>query len=650
MSRGSASGRSIRPLEDLFHAGIAGNLSDGELLGRFLRCRDDVGEAAFAALVERHGPMVRRVCREELDDSHAAEDALQATFLILARRAGTIRKRPSVSSWLFGVARRTAARIRMEEARRRRYESRSAERSSALIAARQEPADPDPYPELHAEIERLPENERLPVVLCYFEGLSHEQAASRLRWPVGTVKTRLSRARDRLRSRLERRGRPLLLVLPATTFRPGSPVELPEHLVHTIARAACRYATTGIPGGLASSTVLALTQGVMKTMLIDKLKSAVVMSGMFLLGFGVLFAAQHVAGKGRDGRPDAAIGETSDTPSTLRLPGTTDYDPATVHTVRLEFDGRVEKVLVNLGSIVKRGDPLLEVHSTDLAAARSDYELAVSQWVHDKKVYDYKRPMGENYMIPTKEQIEVGNNEMQSRLKMRLAKDKLLIYGLTEAEIENSKDERGAQKARMTLRSRFDGVVIKRDVVPGNYYDRKDTLLTIARLDHLWVIASVQEQDFPRIKLGQDLTVIFPFANRRLKAKVDYIDPRVEPETHTVKLRATIPNPEGQYKAGAYVRVELQTVAHHDGNDQPRGAGEQPGGATMNDRLSALERKLDRLIGENEERSSGTRIIERLDALEHKVDQLFNARKREIALRGVAPRHRFCLAPKTSPR
>ena len=81
--------------------------------------------------------------------------------------------------WLFGVARRPAARIRMEEARRRRYESRSAERASALIAARQRPADPDPYPELHAEIERLPEDYRLPVLLCYFEGLSHEQAASR---------------------------------------------------------------------------------------------------------------------------------------------------------------------------------------------------------------------------------------------------------------------------------------------------------------------------------------------------------------------------------------------------------------------------------------------------------------------------------------
>jgi RNA polymerase sigma factor (sigma-70 family) len=220
MSRESASSRPVRPLEDLLRAGTAGDLSDGELLDRFLRDRDAVGEAAFAALVDRHGPMVLRVCREALNDFNAAEDALQATFLVLARQAGTIRKRTSMSSWLFGVARRAASRIRMEEARRRRYESRAAERSSALIAAREEPADPDPYPDLHAEIERLPESYRLPVVLCYFEGLSHEQAASRLRWPVGTVKTRLTRARERLRSRLERRGRPFLLLL-RRPVRPG---------------------------------------------------------------------------------------------------------------------------------------------------------------------------------------------------------------------------------------------------------------------------------------------------------------------------------------------------------------------------------------------------------------------------------------------
>jgi RNA polymerase sigma factor (sigma-70 family) len=630
MSEGSASSRRLRPLEDLFRAGTVGDLSDGELLDRFLHDRDAVGEAAFVALVERHGPMVLRVCRETLNDLHAAEDAVQATFLVLARQAGTIRKRTSVSSWLFGVARRTAARIRMEEARRRRYESRSAERSSAPIAAWREPGDPDPYPELHAEIKRLPENERLPVVLCYFEGLSHEQAASRLRWPVGTVKTRLTRARERLRSRLERRGRPFLLVTPTGPLGPGIPAELPERLVQTIARAACRYAMGGIPGGAVSSAVLAVTQGVMRTMMINELRTAAVVSGLALLGLGALVAAQQATGKGRAGQSDATVAETNFAPSTLRLQGTTDYDPATVTTVRLPFDSRVDKVLVDLGSRVKRGDALLEVYSTDLAAAKSDYEVAVSQWKHDTRVHDYKKPLIENNSLPRRELIEIEDSLAQSRLKMRLAKDKLLVYGLTEKEIDDAvfvQPEDGVQKARMTLRSRVDGVVIKRDVVEGNFYDSKDTLLTIAWLDHLWVRASVHEQDAPRVKLGQDLSVIFPFSKGRLTAKVQYIDPRVDPETHSVKLRATIPNPDGRYKSGAYVRVELETEEQHDGVNQPRVAGEEPLGATTNDRLSALERKLDRLLGDNEERSSNAKILERLDNLERKLDQLLHAQK-----------------------
>ena len=243
MDSGSVSRLRSRQLEDLFHTGIAGDLTDGDLLDRFLRCRDSVGEAAFTALVERHGPMVLRVCRHVLSDHHSAQDAVQATFLVLARKAGTIRMRRSVASWLFGVARRASARIRKEEARRHRYELRSFERSSALMSARQELSDPDPHPELHAEIQRLPEKYRVPIVLCYFEGLTHEQVANRLCWPLGTVKIRLSRARERLRSRLERRGRARQFLFPANPLRPQNYTALPEHLVSAIAQAACRSMT-----------------------------------------------------------------------------------------------------------------------------------------------------------------------------------------------------------------------------------------------------------------------------------------------------------------------------------------------------------------------------------------------------------------------
>jgi polysaccharide export outer membrane protein len=169
----SGPGKLIAQVQVLFTTGTTLGLSDRDLLERFLHHGRESGEAAFTALVERHGPMVLRVCNQALGDPHAAEDAFQATFLVLSRRAGSIRRHDSVASWLFGVASRAAAQIRLAEARRRRYERRG-----AIARAERETEGPDlsgPWPELHAEIALLPPNYRVPIVLCYFEGLTHEQ-------------------------------------------------------------------------------------------------------------------------------------------------------------------------------------------------------------------------------------------------------------------------------------------------------------------------------------------------------------------------------------------------------------------------------------------------------------------------------------------
>ncbi len=435
MPKGSVSRLRLRQLEDLFQGGIAGDRSDGELLDQFLRCRDSVGHAAFRALVERHGPMVFRVCRRALNDHHAAQDALQATFLVLARHAGTIRNRDSVSSWLFGVARRAAARLRMEKARQECFESCAAERSLPLTPAQHESAASDSYPELHEEIARLPEKYRLPILLCYFEGLTHEQAATLLRWPVGTVKIRLSRARDRLRAQLEKTGHsPLPLLL--NEFRPGSVGELPEHVVQTISRSVCRYATTGIGGELVSSTVIKLTQGVMKSMLMHKLRlTAVVLPGLILVGFGAVVAAQRARDEGAAGEVLAATGGRDDSPSTLQLAGMTELVPDMIVKIRPRFDCRVDRVLVGLGQTVKKGDPLVEIFSGDLAEARNSYEAAASQWARDK-------------------------NSAAARLKAAHAREQLLVYGLSDAEIDSGRKGDGVEKATMILRSHSEGVVI----------------------------------------------------------------------------------------------------------------------------------------------------------------------------------------------
>jgi RNA polymerase sigma factor (sigma-70 family) len=181
-------------------AGVEGML-DEQLLERFIARRE---EAAFEALVVRHGPRVLGVCRQVLGDSEDTHDAFQATFLVLVRKAGAIRKRGSLGPWLYGVARRIAVRAKVRDLRRREQERRfldmPVERTNSEIDQR------ELRPVLDEEMSRLPEKYRLPVMLCYLQGMTNEEAAKRLKCPPGTLKGRLSRAREILRERLARRG------------------------------------------------------------------------------------------------------------------------------------------------------------------------------------------------------------------------------------------------------------------------------------------------------------------------------------------------------------------------------------------------------------------------------------------------------------
>jgi len=247
--------------------------------------------------------------------------------------------------------------------------------------------------------------------------------------------------------------------------------------------------------------------------------------------------------------------EAQTEPTVLRLAGMTDYDPSTLTIVRTQFDSRVDNVLVDLGHVVKKGDPLLELFSNTLAEAKSAFETALNQHAHDKKVLDYKKPLAESNTLPRKELIEIENDEANSLLAMKLARDKLQVYGLSDAEIDGAKREDGVRKARMTLRAVADGIVIKRGVVRGNLIDPKDDLLTIAPLDHLWVRGSVSEMDADKVQIGQALNVVFPYSQHQVKAKVEYIDQAIDPDSRAGKFRTSISNPGRALKSGAYVRV-----------------------------------------------------------------------------------------------
>jgi RNA polymerase sigma factor (sigma-70 family) len=226
------------------HQGRGREPDDGELLDRILGVDQPASEAAFQAVLLRHGPMVLGVCRQVLGRAHDAEDAFQATFLILFRRAGSIRDKKALRSWLYEVAFRTALRARTRAARHRACEKEAAAMSAGL--QRLDPERDDLAPVLHEEIHRLPASYRAAVVLCYLEGRTNEEAAALLRCPVGTVKGRLSRAREVLRDRLTRRG----LALTAALLM----ARLPHH----------RSAAEPVPPVLAEATVrgvLAVARG-----------------------------------------------------------------------------------------------------------------------------------------------------------------------------------------------------------------------------------------------------------------------------------------------------------------------------------------------------------------------------------------------------
>src|SRR5215469_9886075 len=203
----------------------AGGLSDGALLERFTARGE---EAAFEALLQRHGPMVLGVCRRVLGDVHEAEDAFQATFLVLVRSARSVGKAGSVGSWLHGVAHRTALKARAARAARRRHERRV-----AVMASKADGADvawAELRQVLDEEVGRLPEACRGPFVLCYLEGKTYDEAARLLGCPKGTVSTRLTRARELLRARLTRRGLALSAGLLATALCQGAAPAVPPAL------------------------------------------------------------------------------------------------------------------------------------------------------------------------------------------------------------------------------------------------------------------------------------------------------------------------------------------------------------------------------------------------------------------------------------
>jgi RNA polymerase sigma factor (sigma-70 family) len=314
----------LADIQRLFTDGTVTGLRESQLLEQYLARGD---EAAFEAILRRHGPMVLGVCRRTLSDPHDVEDAFQATFLVLVTEADSIRDRDVLGTWLYRVARRIAVRARIDARRRRAHERKGAEGKARMDSrvGREESAELRAI--IDEELGRLTDKYRSPLILCDLEGQTHEQAAVQLRCPVGTVKSRLSRARAKLRSRLVRRGLDPAPAFLAASLASDPIVAVPADLLRSTVGAATQLvAGRVIAAGAVSAGVAALVQDTLRSITMITLKvaaAALTAAGVVAVGAGVF--ARQAPGV----QPAKGIAEIKKARSVERvsLKGRLDFDP-----------------------------------------------------------------------------------------------------------------------------------------------------------------------------------------------------------------------------------------------------------------------------------------------------------------------------------
>jgi RNA polymerase sigma factor (sigma-70 family) len=423
-------GAVVRQLRTLFHVGAIGELTDGQLLERFATSRGEAAELAFAVLLERHGPMVLRVCRGVLADAHDTQDAFQATFLVLVQKARGLWVQDSLGPWLHQVAYRTASCARSAAARRRRHEA-----TAAVVAARETPAEPDTElgRVLHEVIEGLPERYRAPLVLCDLEGRSHDQAARHLGWPVGTVKSRLSRGRQRLRDRLVRRGLAPSAGLLGMPRLDQANASVPTALAGSTASAAVQLATGGtiVPG-----SAVFLAQGVLRSMsLIQCLKIASVVLVLGAAAGGV----DLLAGRGTAGAEPQAEGNikpaggngvsaTAVKPGRLRVTVTERGLLAASRNEDVFCPPGGNNTIISIlpeGTRVKKGQLVCELDSSGLRdqlrnvsvaalGARAGYENArLTREVAEIAVVEYAQGVYKSELASLKDEVTAAESAVQ---------------------------------------------------------------------------------------------------------------------------------------------------------------------------------------------------------------------------------------------
>ena len=524
-------------------------LADPELLACFVSRRE---EAAFAALVRRHGPMVWGLCLRILRNEQDAEDAFQATFLVFSKMANSLRPQKSLAGWLYSVAYRTAQKVRLDAARQRKREG---------LATMAKIADPlaqitlqETHELLDRELTRLPDKFRVPLVLCYLEGLTRDEAAHRLNWPVSLLKSRLEQGRERLRARLASRGLALSGILVASAIFEGTAsAAVPSVLLSSTVNAGAAVAGGGAAISLVLPRVTALTERMVMAMFITKVKTAAL--GLLLLGvlsLGTGLYTQRVLAERQDvtevpalerSRGDrvrlpsqmlAKLGiqavevkrRSTPAPRVLQLPASLALDPQSLFRVSSRFapfkvleigrpDGQDRPL--RSGDSVRKRQVLAVLSSDSVSQTKHNLLNALAQLKLDEAILEGTEAAAK--AVPEVNRLNARRNVEADQSAVACILNILRAWEIPEDEIVAVRQEvreasaKGKpntgdvsksvleQWAKFTLRSPKDGTIVERNISQHEVVvDGSINLFQIANLDQLMVLANVSAADLPKLQ------------------------------------------------------------------------------------------------------------------------------------------------------
>jgi RND family efflux transporter MFP subunit len=567
------------------------SISDAQLLERFALSRD---EAAFELLVWRHRRLVFSVCWRVLSNYHDAEDAFQATFLALARRAGSIGKRRALAAWLHKVAYHAAltARLRRARALVREQPMRPADEFAAAMSPVSSLERKDLSAIIDAEISRLPEKFRMAIVLCYLQGKTVDEASRQLGCPRGTLASRLARARDKLRTRLARRGLVLSAGAVTLVLADGSlSAATPESLITATVGNALAYVTgqaASLPA--ASLKVTALAEEVLRAMFFKKVVTGAVMlvllASLLLVGAGLNARLQALAASAsppiasadeplipvdaQDKLPPKKALEVSAPPRTVTVSRPvqrtfTPYEDFTgrldisqnVH-VRAPFGGHLQRICFTPGAEVKRGDLLFVFDPTEfeaavakakeeLATAEDRYKLANSKLQKVRDGID-QGVLPEAALYGAMDQVATGQKERSARQQALARAKRDLEATSVRAPVAGqvnatpyTANQDVAQDADLTF-------ITPRNAIGVRFEMDERSYLRYQRLRAKHQVSGVGSP----LQLGLADEDAFPH-----EGTLEYFDNRFDPSTGTIAVRGIIPNPDPLLLPGMFARVRM---------------------------------------------------------------------------------------------